>query len=141
MDKDSGAVPPACGAGVDQSISQEAQPHRDLNCVKVGHPGVVYSRQTIALQMIRMRSASPYQSVRIDPVVTVFQLPPPPPEEADVLPVVEQCMGWYYCVIAHSCHTKVLQLQCGRTLLLWCVTHCNMKRVLPTHTSILTNRR
>ena len=29
----------------------------------------------------------------IDPEVTVLQLPPPPPEEADVLSVGEKCMG------------------------------------------------
>ena len=36
---------------------------------------------------MRMRSTSHYQRVRIDLEITVLQLPQPPPEEADVLPV------------------------------------------------------
>jgi len=61
---------------------------------------VVYSFQTIAFNKIRMISTSPYQRVRIDPEVTVLQLPPPPPEEADVLPVGETCMG---LVLSRDC--------------------------------------
>ena len=45
---------------------------------------VVYSFQTIAFKKMRMRSTCHYQRVRIDPEVTVLQLPPPLPEEADV---------------------------------------------------------
>ena len=78
---------------MDQSFDQGTQQQLDLNCVTVDDPWVVYSFQTIAFKKMRMRSTCPYQMVRIDPEVTVLQLPPPPPEEAYVLPVGENCMG------------------------------------------------
>ena len=78
---------------MDQHFGHAAQPQWDLNCVSVDDTCVVYSFQTIAFKKIRMRFQSPYQRVRIDPEVTVLQLPPPPPEEADVPPVGEKCTG------------------------------------------------
>ena len=87
MDQDVGIVPPADGAAVDQSFCHAAQPQWDLKCVSVDDPCVAYSFQTIAFKKIRLRFTSHYQRVRIDPEVTVLQLPPPPPEEVHVLPV------------------------------------------------------
>ena len=47
-----------------------------------------------------MRSSPPYKRVRLDPEITILQLPPPPPGETDVLPVGEQCMG---LVLSSNC--------------------------------------
>ena len=89
-----GPYPRGWSSGGSKIWSSRAAPlDWDLNCVTFDDPHVVYSFHTIAFKKIRMRSTSHYQGVCIEPEVTVLQLPPPPPEEADVSTVGKQCMG------------------------------------------------
>ena len=78
--------------GADQSFGH-GNPGWDLNNVTVDHPFDVYMFQYISTRTMKMRTNPPYKRVRLDPVITELQLPPPPPGEADPLPVGEQCMG------------------------------------------------
>ena len=59
----------------------------------VDNPFEVYNFQYISTRTMKMRSNPPYKLVRLDPEITILQLPPPHPGETDVLPVGEQCMG------------------------------------------------
>jgi len=134
VDQDFGVVSTAYGAAVDHSFGHASKPQWYLNCVTVDY-------QTIAFKKIRMRSTSPYHNVRIEPEVTVLQLPPPPPEAADILPAAKQCMGLCYRAIAYHLSMKVLQLHCDSTRLPWCITPCDSECVLAIHPSSPMNRR
>jgi len=104
---------------VDQSFSQAAQSHWDLNFLTVDDPCVTRSFQTIAFKRIRLRSTSLYHSVRIDSEITVLQLQPPHSEKADVLSVREQCMGRVLlCDCTPFSHARALTPVWGHTVAL-----------------------
>ena len=70
----------------------------------VEHPFDIYMFQYISTRKMKMRSTSTYKRIRLDPMVTKLQLPPPPSEEADSLPVGEQCMG---LVLSSDCDALI----------------------------------
>ena len=111
VDQSFGQAPADQPAGlVDQQFAPGGPPAWDLNTVLADDPFQIYYFQTIHVVDLPPAPTTSFKRVRLDPEVTVLQLPPPPAEEWILTAVGERCMGLVLSLDCIPLETKLASI-------------------------------